>query len=81
MEINEAERKKGERIKRNKYNLRDLWDNLKSPTYIMGVSEEDQKKGHEKKLEVVIVKNLTILDSKKPRSPKQDKPKAKHPKI
>ena len=29
VEINEAERKKGKRIKRNKDNLRDLWDNIK----------------------------------------------------
>ena len=31
VEINEAERKKGKRIKRNEYNLRDLWDNVKCP--------------------------------------------------
>ena len=29
--INEAERKKEKRIKRNKDNLRDLWDNVKCP--------------------------------------------------
>ena len=29
VEINEAERKGGKRIKRNKDNLRDLWDNVK----------------------------------------------------
>ena len=29
VEINEAERKKGKRIKRNKDNLRDLWDNVR----------------------------------------------------
>ena len=31
LEINEAEKKKGKRIKRNKDNLRDLWDNVKCP--------------------------------------------------
>ena len=31
VEINEAERKK--RIKRNEENLRDLWDNIKCPTF------------------------------------------------
>ena len=31
VEINEAERKKGKRIKRNEDNLRDLWDNVKCP--------------------------------------------------
>ena len=29
VEINEAERKKEKRIKRNEDNLRDLWDNVK----------------------------------------------------
>ena len=32
VEINEAERKKGKRIKRNEDNLRDLWDNVKYPS-------------------------------------------------
>ena len=31
VEINEAERKKEKRIKRNEGNLRDLWDNVKHP--------------------------------------------------
>ena len=31
VEINEAERKKEKRIKRNEYNLRDLWNNIKCP--------------------------------------------------
>ena len=31
VEINEAERKKEKRIKINEDNLRDLWDNVKSP--------------------------------------------------
>ena len=53
VEINESERKKEKRIKRNEDNLRDLWDNSKDPNIrIRGVSEEeDKKKGHEKKLE------------------------------
>ena len=56
MEINEAERKKGKRIKRNEDNLRDLWDNVKCPKiWITGVpEEEDKKKGHEKILETVV---------------------------
>ena len=57
VEINEAEREKGKRIKRNKYNLRDLWDNVKCPNIrIIGVpEEEDEKKGNEKILEEIIV--------------------------
>ena len=31
VEISKAERKKEKRIKRNEDNLRDLWDNVKSP--------------------------------------------------
>ena len=49
VEINEAERKKEKRIKRNEGNLRDLWDNVKCANiWIIGVSEEeDKKKDHE----------------------------------
>ena len=54
VEINESERKKEKRIKRNKNNFRDLWRNVKCPNiWIIGVpEEEDKKKGHEKIIEV-----------------------------
>ena len=41
-------------------NLRDLWDNVKCPNIrIIGVPEEDdQKKGHEKIFEEIIVENF-----------------------
>ena len=60
VEINEAERKKEKRIKRNKDNLRNLWDNVKCPNIrIIGVpEEEDKKKRHAKILEEIIVKNF-----------------------
>ena len=59
VEINESERKKEKWIKRNEDNLRDLWDNVKRPNIqIIGVPEEDKKKGHEKTLEEIIVKNF-----------------------
>ena len=60
VEINEAERNKEKRIKRNEDNLRDLWDNVKCPNIqIIGVAEEeDSKKGHEKILEEIIVENF-----------------------
>ena len=60
VEINEAERKKEKRIKRNEDNLRHLWDNIKHPNVqIIGVpEEEDKKKGHEKILEEIIVENF-----------------------
>ena len=57
VEINEAERKKEKRIKRNEDNLRDLWDNVKRPNiWNIGVpGEEDKKKGCEKILEEIII--------------------------
>ena len=64
VEINEAERKKEKRIKRNEDNLRDLWDNVKHPNiWIIGVpEEEDKKKGHEKILEEIIVENFPKME-------------------
>ena len=60
VEINEAERKKEKRIKRNEDNLRDLCDDVKCPNIrIIGVPEEgDKKKGHEKILEEIVVEIL-----------------------
>ena len=60
VEINESERKKEKRIKRNEDNLRDLQDSVKRPNIrIIGVpEEEDIKKDHEKILEEIIIKNL-----------------------
>ncbi|KAB0365155.1 hypothetical protein FD754_009311 [Muntiacus muntjak] len=60
VEINEAERKKEKRIKRNEDNLRHLWDNMKRPNIrIIGVpEEEDKKKGHEKILKEIIAENF-----------------------
>ena len=60
VEINETERKKEKRIKRNEDNFRDLWDNVKRPNIrILGVpEEEDKKKDSEKILEEIIVENF-----------------------
>ena len=57
--INEAERKKEKRIKRND-NLRDLWDNIKRPNIqiIRVTEEEDKKKGHGKIHEEIIIENF-----------------------
>ena len=41
--------KNKKRIKRIEDNLRDLWDNVKYPNIqILGIPEEEEKKGHEK---------------------------------
>ena len=51
VEINEAERKKEKRMKRNEGNLRDLWDNVKcSNIRIIGVPEEEDRKAMRKYL-------------------------------
>ena len=56
VKINVTERKKEKWIERNENNFRDLWDNVKSPNIrIIGVpEEEDQKKDHEKILEIIV---------------------------
>ena len=63
VEINEAERKKQKIIKRNEDKLRDVWNNVKRPNFlIIGVpEEEDKKKDHEKILEEIIVENFPKL--------------------
>ena len=64
MEINEVERKKEKRIKRNEDNLRDLWGNVKHPNIriIRVPEEEDKKKGHEKLLEEIIAENFPNME-------------------
>ena len=62
VEINEAQRKKEKRIKRNDI-LKDLCDNVKRPYIrIIGVPEEEEKKKlHKKILEVIIVENFSKM--------------------
>jgi len=86
VEINESERKKEKRIKTNEDNLRELQDNIKRYNIpIIGVQEEDKKKDREKILEEIKVENFPkmwkeiITQVQETQSPKQDKPKAKHP--
>ena len=87
LEINETERKKEKRIKRNEDNLRDLWDNVKCPKIrIIGVPEEDKNKDNEKIFEIIIenfpkLGKEIIRQVQETQSLKQDKPKAKHPKT
>ena len=85
VEINESERKQEKQIKRSEDSLRDFWDNVKFPyIWIIGVPEEDKKKGREKILEEIIVENFPKMGKeiatqvRETQSPKQDKPKAKH---
>ena len=86
VEINETERKKEKRIKRNEDNLRDLWDNVKRPNIqIIGVpEEEDKKKDHEKILKI-IVENVPKMGkeiiTQVQETQRVSKPKVKHPKT
>ena len=82
VEINEAERTKEKKIKRNKDNLRDLWDNVKCPNIqiIWVPEEEDKKKGHEKILAEIIIENFPKM-GKEIATKSKDKPKVKHPKT
>ena len=81
--------KKKKRIKRNEDKLRDLWDNVKHPNIqIIGVSEEDKKKGFEKILEKTMVQNFSKMGKEMAtqlqetqRVPNRETPKAKHPKT
>ena len=67
VEINEEERKKEQRIKRNEDNLRDLWDNAKHPNIkIIGIPEKEiKRKGHWKIFEEIIVKNFLKMGKEK----------------
>ena len=60
MEINETERKKEKRIKRNEDNHKYLQENVKHPNirFIGAPEEEDKKKSHEKILEEITVENF-----------------------
>ena len=59
VEINESERKKEKRIKRNEDNLRGLQDNMKcSNIRIIGVPEEEDKKKDNEKIPEIIVENF-----------------------
>ena len=59
VEITTAEQNKEKRMKRIEDSHRDLWDNIKSTNIkIIGVQEEEKKKGTEKIFEEVIVENI-----------------------
>ena len=66
VKINESERKKEKRIKRNEDSLRDLQYNMKrSHIQTIGVpEEEDKQKDHEKILEEIIVENFPKMERK-----------------
>ena len=59
VEITVKEQNKEKRMKRIEDSLRDLWDNTKHTNIrIIGVPEEEKKKGSEKIFEEIIVENF-----------------------
>ena len=65
MEITFEEQNKVKRMKRAEDNLRDLWDLIKCINiWIIGVPEEEKKKGYEKIFEEIIVENFPNMEKK-----------------
>ena len=59
VEITSTEQSKEKRMKRNEDSLRDLWDNIKCTNIrIIGVPEEDRKKGPKKIFDDIINENF-----------------------
>ena len=58
VEITSEEQNKVKRMRRTEDTLRDLWDNIKRTNIqIIGVPEEEKKKGYKKKFKQIIVEN------------------------
>ena len=63
VEITSEKQNEVKRMKRIKDSLRDLWDNIKHTNIrIIGVPEEDKKKGYEKIFEEIIVENFPKME-------------------
>ena len=59
VEITSEEQNKVKRMKKTEDSLRDLWDNIQCANIqIIGVPEEEKKKGYEKIFEEIIVENF-----------------------
>ena len=65
VEITTENWNKEKRMKRNEDSLRDLWDNIKcTDMQIIGVPEEEKKKGYKKGFEEIIVENFPNMKRK-----------------
>ena len=63
VEINSEKQNKVKRMKRTDDSLRDLWDNIKHTNIrIIGVPEEEKKKGYEKIFEEIIVETFPNME-------------------
>ena len=65
VEITSEEQNKIKRMKRKEDSLRDIWDNIKHTNIqIIGVPEEEKRKGYEKIFEEIIVENFPNMEKK-----------------
>ena len=63
VEIISEEQNKVKRMKRTDDSLRDIWDNIKhTKIRIIGIPEEEKKKGYEKIFEEIIVENFPNME-------------------
>ena len=63
VEITSEEQNKVKRMKRAEDSLRDLWDHMKHTNIqIIGVPEEEKKKGYEKIFKEIIVENFPNVE-------------------
>ena len=63
VEITTEEQDKAKRMKRAEDSLKDLWENIKRTNIrIIGVTEEEKKKGYEKTCEEIIVENFPNME-------------------
>ena len=61
--ITSEEQNKVKRMKRTKDSLRNIWDNIRCTNIqIIGVPEEEKKKGYEKNFEDIIVENFPNME-------------------
>ena len=65
VKITSEEHNKVKRIKRTEDNLRDPWDNIKCTNIqVIGIPEEEKRKGYEKIFEELIVENFPHMERK-----------------
>ena len=65
VEITSEEPNKVKIMKRTEDHFRDLWDNVKHTNIqIIGVPEEEKRKGYEKIFEEIIVENFPNMEKK-----------------
>ena len=74
MEITSEEKNKVKRMKRMDDSLRHLWNNIKHTNIqIIGIPQEEKKKGYKKIFEVIIVENFPNMEKERVNQSKRHK--------